>query len=292
MSSLVPSADRPDPEPVPALWVADPVGTFERLRDCACEAMEIAIEIHEAARRAPRSAPLPTVRPDLHDRLFRAVDEAQPLYAAARRYIDRADGPVHLDAWPGLRLGRVSGTSYHELVLMVTSTLWRGLQAGTPIGDWLDYTRFGTAAGDGTASRWQELLAHVGCECASGIAAWTAASGATPAPPPGQTAEKPLRVTTATETAAEVLEVFEAARGWVPVTELTPGEVSCVQVLIDHYPRHVVFTRLKSPPASHANHLGNIKRRLRGTRFDGLITTPGNKGKGGGGGFGLNWAAG
>ena len=162
-----------------ALWDADPVKAFEQLRDDITAAMNAAITIHEeAVQHDSPSTPLSAIRTDLHNGLFRAVDEAQAIWfdSPIRRYIDRADGPVHLDTMEARATGRVSGSSYHDLALAVTSTLCRTIQAGTQARDWTDYMRFSTAVGDGVAGRWNELLAHVRCECQTGIVQWKMAN--------------------------------------------------------------------------------------------------------------------
>src|SRR5262249_24338053 len=146
------------------------------LRDSVCTAVGIVCAIHRLACQAPSEASLREVARPWHAALQGALEAARAIWddTPVARYLDRADGPVHLDHSPTPPITRVIGSCYHDLALKVAGGLDAAIEEGTLVEPWLSQMRFFTAAGDDVGQHIEGLTAFVRSECVKGIREWRA----------------------------------------------------------------------------------------------------------------------
>jgi hypothetical protein len=158
------------------LWAADQLQTFEHLRDMVCEAAYLVAEANRRALSGTPDQTMADVGQDLRDLLEKAVLEGQGIWFGTpiSRYLDRAEGPVNLDNLEARVVGRVSGSSYHDLALSLAAGLLRWIGEALPMREYTSAMRFYTAAGDCVGEHLVRLIALVRCECQMGVARWKA----------------------------------------------------------------------------------------------------------------------
>jgi hypothetical protein len=156
------------------VWDSDPVQAFETFRDHVCEALRLVIEILRQGLTAAAGETLASVGREYHDSLVRAVVAAKAFWfdSPVARFLDRPDGPVHLDRQAARTLARVSGSCSHDLALGVAVGLLLWIEEARPATAYVRSMRFYTAAGDNVAQHLASLLSDVRCECQRGVARW------------------------------------------------------------------------------------------------------------------------
>jgi hypothetical protein len=164
------------------VWERNPIDAFERLRDRACDALDVVIEIHQAALQAPDAELLDNVLSQLHEPLLCAVAEAQGYWfdTPTARFLDRPEGPVYLDDHerePG-RAPIPSGSCFHDLAIGVAVGLLQSINAGLSAADYCAMMRLNTAGGEAVGQRLANLKSSVRCECQQGIGRWSSSSAA------------------------------------------------------------------------------------------------------------------
>src|SRR5262249_6297647 len=157
-----------------ALWDRNPVEALERLRDRVCDAINLVVEIHRLALKAPAGQTLADVGQERHKQLHRVIVEAQAIWFGTpiARYFDRPDGPAYLDRQKAGATGRVSGSCHHDLGLAVGLWLWT--QDAVPAAEYVRAMQFYTAAGNHVPEHLGSLVAEVRCESQQGVARWKA----------------------------------------------------------------------------------------------------------------------
>jgi hypothetical protein len=156
------------------LWQRDPIIAFERLRDSVSDATHLVSAAYQRAQRAAAEQSLADVLQDLREPLCRAIQRARAIWfeTPISRYLDR-DGPVHLNRH-GRGNGNVSGSCYHDLLMVTAEDLDAGIANGCSARDYVRFLRYRTAAGEDVAQHVSSFVADIRCECQSAIARWKA----------------------------------------------------------------------------------------------------------------------
>ena len=166
------------------LWEREPIQAFERLRDQVCDALDIVVAVHREATGAKakgKDFSLAELDANVRARLDQSLNEARVLFHNVRlaRFLDRADGPVYLDNLPE-RSHRVSGSSFHDLVLAVGNGLQDAIEAGMTAVEFARDLRFRTAAGENVSQHIAGLKPKVRCETMGAIQKWRDESRSAP----------------------------------------------------------------------------------------------------------------
>lgn len=163
-----------------ATWQADETQAFERHRDLVCLCVDHVAETYNHALRVGSDEPLENPRTKAHQRFVNSLCEAQGYWFGTpiSRFLDRPDGPVHLDEEPNNIQWRVSASCYHELAMGLACGVVLRIRAGHTAG-WFRRSFSGAivartgsrliASGERVAVRLGSIKGFVRSEAAAGI---------------------------------------------------------------------------------------------------------------------------
>jgi hypothetical protein len=173
--------------PYDDLWYSSPVQVFEKARDAASDAVDVATILIQLAQQYRDKDPNTTlsaicrnhktvVVEDYSDLLSNAIRRFQSLLdnTPIKRFLalEQYDKPISLETLQPDAKGRCTASSYHDLAIAVACQLSESIVTDLSVADYLANLRYVTAAGDWIPDHVAKIKSFVAWESGAAIRAW------------------------------------------------------------------------------------------------------------------------
>ena len=184
------------------LWKRNPEVVFKHLQLATSATLSFIIELLEICNGMPPDTPLSNVLPTRHNKFDLVYGKARTILTSTpiSNYLN-LDSPVYFDTQPpGTFVGRVSGSSYHDLAQGLIFATLRMIHSKTPVSQFLHGMLFHAGKGEigvsflalpstvdasdiklevthntpALVARLIEIRNHVTCENKAGVDKWKA----------------------------------------------------------------------------------------------------------------------